>query len=107
MGFRARCRGAAHGLVRRTRRIRRSCRRAGKRVRLPGRRLRDLPRLWPVRAFHYGLCLRLPDQSRRMMQRRGDAMAEMTTNHETIRKWAEKKGGKPAAVARTHQGGDV
>ena len=34
-------------------------------------------------------------------------MAEMTTNHETIRKWAEKKGGKPAAVARTHQGGDV
>ncbi|HJS89366.1 MAG TPA: hypothetical protein VJ738_05305 [Steroidobacteraceae bacterium] len=34
-------------------------------------------------------------------------MAEVTTNHETIRKWAEKKGGKPAAVARTHQGGDV
>ena len=34
-------------------------------------------------------------------------MAETTTNHETIRKWAEKKGGKPAAVARTHQGGDV
>lgn len=34
-------------------------------------------------------------------------MAEVTTNHETIRKWAEKKGGKPAAVARTHQGADV
>lgn len=34
-------------------------------------------------------------------------MAELTTNHETIRKWAEKQGGKPAAVARTHQGGDV
>ena len=34
-------------------------------------------------------------------------MAEMTTNHETIRKWAEKKGGKPAAVARTHKGSDV
>lgn len=34
-------------------------------------------------------------------------MAEVTTNHETIRNWAEKKGGKPAAVARTHQGGDV
>lgn len=34
-------------------------------------------------------------------------MAEVTTNHETIRRWAEKKGGKPAAVARTHQGGDV
>jgi hypothetical protein len=42
-----------------------------------------------------------------MMQPRGDAMAEVTTNHDTIRKWAEKKGGKPAAVARTHQGGDV
>jgi hypothetical protein len=34
-------------------------------------------------------------------------MAEVTTNHDTIRKWVEKKGGKPAAVARTHQGGDV
>jgi len=34
-------------------------------------------------------------------------MAEVTTNHDTIRKWAEKKGGRPAAVARTHQGGDV
>ena len=34
-------------------------------------------------------------------------MAEVTTNHETIRNWAEKKGGKPAAVARTHQGTDV
>ena len=34
-------------------------------------------------------------------------MAEVTTNHETIRKWADKKGGKPAAVTRTHQGGDV
>jgi hypothetical protein len=34
-------------------------------------------------------------------------MAETTTDHETIRRWAEKKGGKPAAVARTHQGGDV
>jgi hypothetical protein len=34
-------------------------------------------------------------------------MAETTTEHETIRKWAESKGGKPAAVRRTHQGGDV
>jgi hypothetical protein len=34
-------------------------------------------------------------------------MAETTTDHETIRKWAEKHGGKPAAVRRTHQGGDV
>lgn len=34
-------------------------------------------------------------------------MAEVTTDHETIRKWAEKKGGKPAAVACTHQGADV
>ena len=34
-------------------------------------------------------------------------MAETTTDHETIRKWAESKGGKPAAVDRTHQGGDV
>jgi hypothetical protein len=29
-------------------------------------------------------------------------MAETTTDHEAIRKWAESKGGKPAAVDRTH-----
>lgn len=34
-------------------------------------------------------------------------MAEASTDHATIRKWAEGKGGKPAAVGRTHQGGDV
>jgi hypothetical protein len=34
-------------------------------------------------------------------------MAETTTDHETIRKWAESKGGKPAAVDRTHKEGDV
>jgi hypothetical protein len=34
-------------------------------------------------------------------------MAEVTTEHDTIRKWAESHGGKPAAVRRTHQGGDV
>ena len=34
-------------------------------------------------------------------------MAETTTDHETIRKWAESKGGKPAAVDRTHQGDGV
>ena len=34
-------------------------------------------------------------------------MAEVTTDHNAIRKWAEQHGGKPAAVDRTHQGGDV
>ncbi len=34
-------------------------------------------------------------------------MAEVTTDHDTIRKWAEGKGGKPAAVKRTHKGDDV
>ena len=34
-------------------------------------------------------------------------MAEVTSDHDTIRKWAEGKGGKPAAVERTHEGGDV
>ena len=34
-------------------------------------------------------------------------MAEVTTDHDTIRKWAEARGGKPAAVDRTHQGGNV
>lgn len=34
-------------------------------------------------------------------------MAETTTDHDTIRKWAESKGGKPAAVSSTHSGKDV
>ncbi len=34
-------------------------------------------------------------------------MAETTTDHETIRQWAEAKGGKPAAVKTTHRKGDV
>lgn len=34
-------------------------------------------------------------------------MAEVTTDHDTIRKWAESKGGKPAAVKRTHKGDDT
>lgn len=34
-------------------------------------------------------------------------MAEVTTDHDTIRTWAEKKGGRPAAVKRTHQGEDT
>ena len=34
-------------------------------------------------------------------------MAEVTTDHAKIRKWAESKGGKPAAVERTHKGEDV
>jgi hypothetical protein len=35
------------------------------------------------------------------------AMAETTTDHNTIKKWAEKHGGKPAAVESTHSKGDV
>ncbi len=34
-------------------------------------------------------------------------MADTTTDHDTIRKWAESKGGKPAAVKRTHSDEDV
>lgn len=34
-------------------------------------------------------------------------MAQTTTDHETIRDWAEAKGGKPAAVDSTHSGDDV
>jgi hypothetical protein len=34
-------------------------------------------------------------------------MSEVTTDHKTIRHWAEKHGGKPAAVTSTHEGGDV
>ena len=34
-------------------------------------------------------------------------MAETTTDHATIRKWAESKGGKPASVRRTHEDRDI
>lgn len=34
-------------------------------------------------------------------------MSEVTTDHNTIRKWAQKHGGKPAAVAATHEANDV
>ena len=34
-------------------------------------------------------------------------MAKVSTDHDEIRKWAEAKGGKPAAVKRTHTGDDV
>lgn len=34
-------------------------------------------------------------------------MAKSTTDHQEIRRWAEKHGGRPAAVRRTHRGGDV
>lgn len=34
-------------------------------------------------------------------------MAKTTTDHDTIRAWADKHGGKPAAVDRTHKGRDV
>ena len=34
-------------------------------------------------------------------------MAIATTDHDEIRKWAESKGGKPAAVDRTHRDGDI
>src|SRR5689334_20276094 len=34
-------------------------------------------------------------------------MAEVTTDHGAIRTWAERHHGKPAAVKRTHDDGDV
>ena len=34
-------------------------------------------------------------------------MAETTTDHDTIRRWAEEKGGRPAAVAETHTADDA
>ena len=34
------------------------------------------------------------------------AEAQVTTNHDQIRKWAEARGGKPAAIKTTHRGDD-
>ncbi|GAA0569158.1 hypothetical protein [Caenispirillum bisanense] len=36
-----------------------------------------------------------------------DHGSHVTTDHDTIRKWAESRGGKPAAVAETHHGKDA
>jgi hypothetical protein len=33
--------------------------------------------------------------------------AKATTDHDAIRRWAEERGGAPAAVAATHGGGDA
>jgi hypothetical protein len=35
------------------------------------------------------------------------AEAQITTDHDQIRKWAESRGGKPAAVKATHRGKDT
>lgn len=32
-------------------------------------------------------------------------VSQMTTDHETIRQWAEERGGKPAVVKSTHKPG--
>jgi hypothetical protein len=32
-------------------------------------------------------------------------LSKMTTDHETIRRWVEDRGGKPAAVKSTHKSG--
>lgn len=37
---------------------------------------------------------------------RQQQQAKTTTDHDEIRRWAEARGGKPAAVARTGKGGD-
>jgi hypothetical protein len=34
-------------------------------------------------------------------------MSQVTTDHEEIREWAQRHGGKPAAVASTHDEDDV
>jgi hypothetical protein len=34
-------------------------------------------------------------------------MSQTTTDHEKIQRWAESHGGKPAAVASTHDNNDV
>lgn len=33
--------------------------------------------------------------------------AQTTTDHDTIRRWAEERGGHPAAVSETHSEGDA
>jgi hypothetical protein len=41
------------------------------------------------------------------MPARKTAESQITTDHDQIRKWAESRGGKPAAVKATHRGKDA
>jgi hypothetical protein len=41
------------------------------------------------------------------MAEQKSAEARLTTDHHAIRRWAEARGGKPAAVKATHRKGDV
>jgi hypothetical protein len=52
--------------------------------------------------------VRLLQQQGHLDLRRSIAMAEarMTTDHETIRRWAEKRGARPARVKGTGEGDD-
>lgn len=43
----------------------------------------------------------------RDISQRRRTMAKSTTDHDEIRRWAEKHGGKPAAVKSTHEDGEV
>jgi hypothetical protein len=43
----------------------------------------------------------------RLVCEQEQAMAEITTDHDTIKQWAQRHKGKPAAVDSTHKGGDV
>lgn len=47
------------------------------------------------------------DSSSRRDGSRARHTAQTTTDHDEIRTWAERQGGKPAAVTRTHKDGDV
>lgn len=62
-----------------------------------------------IPGFGPGMIDDLKSGALRSAHRRGmeENVAEMTTNHDDIRQWAERHGGKPAAVDRTHTGDDV
>jgi hypothetical protein len=47
--------------------------------------------------------VRPPFQWSTMMQHE----SKKTTDHDTIRRWVEARGGRPAAVAETHEGDEV
>jgi hypothetical protein len=41
------------------------------------------------------------------MAEHSTAQAQVTADHQTIREWAEERGGRPAAVSATHRRGDA
>jgi hypothetical protein len=49
----------------------------------------------------------LPEQEARQQREGKLAQTKVTTDHATIQRWAKARGGRPAAVSKTHKGNET